>query len=72
MEFAVECPHCKFWIWITEVNCRIFRHAVCIETNEPVNQHASEKELQTINYLGCGKPFRLDDNNNAIVCGWDT
>lgn len=63
--FVFNCPHClgTITVHVSEVNCRIFRHAVYKSTGEPVNPHASQQELnmllQTNQVYGCAKPFRI-------------
>ena len=70
----VICPHCTHFVWIEEVNCRIFRPAVYKDSVEPINPHASEEECNTLlrNDLvfGCAKPFRLNDNNEPEICDY--
>jgi hypothetical protein len=75
MEYVIfNCPHCYVPIMVfrNEINCRIFRHAILKINNQNINPHASKEECnQLINeekIYGCGKPFRLDENNNAVIC----
>lgn len=72
--FSVECPHCFLQVWIEEINCRIFRHAVYITTREPINPHASEEECNRLRsenlILGCGRPFMLNEKNEPVICGY--
>jgi hypothetical protein len=72
LPIIIICPHCKDFIIIEEINCRIFRHAVLIETNEQINPHASEYDCNNLidNKLiyGCGKPFKLNENYEPEIC----
>jgi hypothetical protein len=65
----IVCPHCSNSVWIEEVNCGIFRHAV-YKNGDPVNPHASEEEcnmlLRNDLVYGCAKPFRLNGNEPEI------
>ena len=66
----VVCPHCMHYVWIEEINCSIFRHAV-YKNGEPINPHASEEECNRLIredlVYGCAKPFRLL-NGEPEVC----
>ena len=68
----VVCPWCDCQIWIEEVNCRIFRHAVYKVSGEPINPHATEEEcnrlLKEEIVFGCAKPFRLNEQNETERC----
>lgn len=70
----VVCPHCQGGIFIEEINCRIFRHAVYKETNEPICPHAPQEEcvrlVESGKVYGCGKPFRLDEKDKPVECGY--
>lgn len=58
----------------TELHCRIFRHGIYRESREPISPHASKEEcerLVTENIIeGCGKPFRVTDSMEAVVCDY--
>jgi DNA-directed RNA polymerase subunit RPC12/RpoP len=68
----VTCPHCQVKMIILELNCKIFRHGVYKSNFQQIDSHMDKNECERLvsNNLiyGCGKPFRIDDNNNAIVC----
>jgi len=70
------CPHCGGSIIVKqkEMNCRIFRHAVYKKTAKQVNPHMSKRELEILIQkkliYGCGKPFKIDHNNNPVICGY--
>jgi hypothetical protein len=72
--FSVECPHCHLIVWIEQINCRIFRHAVYKENDEPIPPHSSQEECERLvaedKVWGCAKPFRLNDNNEPEICGY--
>jgi len=71
-----NCPHCemKIIVEIKDLNCHIFRHAVYKETGEPIPPHAPKEECDKLfdNGLiyGCGKPFRINGNNDIEVCDY--
>lgn len=70
----VKCPHCRDVILIMkkEFNCKIFRHGFYKENHKQIDSHECKEECDRLKnedlIFGCGKPFRLDDNNNAIIC----
>ena len=72
--FSVICPHCQMFVWIEQVNCRIFRHAVYKENNEPIPPHSSEDECRRLvaenKVWGCGKPFRLSETYEPEICDY--
>jgi len=74
LNLIVDCPHCNIPIIIDELNCRIFRHAVFKNTNQQINPHTSKIECEYFitNDLiyGCGKPFKITDNNNVEICDY--
>ncbi len=60
-----HCPHCGICIIVEQMNCRIFR------CGEGINPHASEEEALAIvktKKNGCGKQFRIDENNKIHKC----
>ena len=67
----VICPHCKDYVFIEKLNCRIFRHA-CYKNGEPIPPHASKEECETLlekNMIyGCAKPFQILQDGSVIVC----
>jgi phage FluMu protein Com len=71
---VVKCPHCKDVIMILkkEFNCRIFRHGYYKDNNVQMNAHEHKEECDRLFneglIYGCGKPFRLNEKNVAIVC----
>lgn len=75
MEIFIECPHCKLWMEIVQINCGIFRHAIYKNNYQQINPHASKELCNQVlsNNLvyGCAKPFRIEKINNqyiAVIC----
>ena len=72
----VTCPHCfdNVFIYTNEINCRIFRHGVYKHNNEPVNPHLDQNSCEQLiisgNIYGCCKPFILNSENKAEICGY--
>ncbi len=73
----IQCPHCKEFIIIEQINCAIFRHGYLKNNQKQIDPHAT-KELcdyyvrENLIY-GCGKPFKLILNNNkleSIICDY--
>ena len=64
----------KLLVEIKDLNCHIFRHATYKETGEPIPPHAPKEECDRLfdNGLiyGCGKPFRINGNNDIEVCDY--
>jgi len=66
----LECPHCKEYIIIEQINCGIFRHGIFKNNGQQIEPH-SPKELCE-HYIkndliyGCGKPFKISINNNIF------
>lgn len=66
--FTVSCPHCKEFVLIEKLNCRIFRHGILKSNGLQIDAHAHkelcdyyfEKEL----IYGCGKPFQIIEQIN--------
>ena len=67
-----ECPHCKIFIIRVELNCKIFRCGIYKNNFEQIDPHLNNNicdELALNNLIyGCGKPFRIDGNNNVLIC----
>ena len=57
-----------------ELNCRIFRHGVYRHSNEPVPPHTPKTECDRLlsenRIEGCGKPFRITDQMEAVMCDY--
>lgn len=67
----VICPNCHDPIWIEQINCGIFRHAVYRHNHEQIHPHASESECTRLileeQIYGCGKPFQIVINQDGQV-----
>jgi len=78
VNIVVLCPQCGDFIFIDQLNCQIFRHAVLISNGQQINPHASKEEcdsfMQRKMIHGCGKPFKLVKTNDGIFvaekCGY--
>ena len=72
--FSVTCPHCDLFVWIEEINCRIFRHAVYKHNGEPIHPHSPQIECEALvredKVFGCAKPFRLNSLNEPEICDY--
>lgn len=77
--YHLICPHCDGSIIVhhNELNCRIFRHGVFIDSMQPINPHASKEECDQLvasnRIKGCGKPFRVEgdgENITVVVCDY--
>jgi hypothetical protein len=74
--YFFTCPHCNGYIMVhnTELNCRIFRHGVYRDTGAPIPPHTPKEECDRLimeNLVeGCGKPFRVTDSMEAVVCDY--
>jgi hypothetical protein len=71
MSWVIECPHCKYYVEIIEINCAIFRHGTFKNTGQQINPHSSKSDcdrfVETNIIYGCGKPFRVVKNNEGIL-----
>ncbi len=71
--FIVQCPHCHGSVEIEQLNCRIFRHGVFIQTGQQIPPHAPRSCCEVWAgqgvIFGCGKPFQIV-NNEAIPCDY--
>ena len=74
--FIIKCPHCNDYIFIEELNCKIFRHGVFISNGKQIDAHSSKEECDFFisNNLiyGCGKPFKIIEDNEknyrSVIC----
>lgn len=68
------CPHCGIHIEVLnkQLNCKIFRCGVYKSNFKCVDPHMKKENLEKIKneIYGCGKPFRLNDKLEPIVCGY--
>ena len=75
----IQCPHCKDFVWIEQLNCRIFRHA-CYKSDkqvlsgEPIPPHSTQKECEDLLekglVYGCAKPFKILEDGTAVICDY--
>jgi hypothetical protein len=67
----VVCPHCKSSVIIEEINCKIFRHGIYKETGQQMDPHLPKNKCDEAvlnNWIyGCGKPFRVEMQNDVLV-----
>jgi len=73
---VLKCPHCNdlVFIYLSELNCRIFRHGVFKNTNVGIPPHSTKAEceqyIKNDQIVGCAKPFYLDASLNPVVCDY--
>lgn len=71
--YVKECPHCKesILLYHHELNCKIYRHGVFKDSLTQINPHSSKEDCESYikNGLiyGCGKPFRIEFENDDII-----
>lgn len=71
----LECPKCKnlIQIFIKDINCKIFRHAVYKDTNISIDPHASKETIEILKekdlIYGCGTPLKLV-SEDLIICDY--
>jgi len=71
----IKCPHCNdnIIIYHTDINCKIFRHAVYKHNLQPINPHSSKQICDDLvlnnQVFGCAKPFTFD-GINAKICDY--
>jgi hypothetical protein len=71
--YIIQCPYCEEYVFIEELNCRIFRHA-CFKNGEPIPPHASKEEcdrfIQQGLVYGCAKPFQILLDGTVVKCDY--
>lgn len=74
LDNIIECPHCNLKTIIIAINCGIFRCGILKANYEQINPHLSKIECDELKandlIYGCGKPYRVSDNNIAIQCDY--
>ena len=69
----VACPHCKELVIIEKRNCGIFRHGVFKKSGKQINSHLDQASCESLirkkQIYGCGKPFRILENE-TIICDY--
>jgi hypothetical protein len=60
----IQCPWCKLFVWIEDIGCGIFSHAVMKNTMKQIITSKEQCEYLKYNDLifGCGCQFRLIGN----------
>ena len=70
----IKCPHCSEYIIIVELNCSIFRHGIMKTTGIQIDPHSTKEIcdnlIKTNIIYGCGKPFMINENLEAIICDY--
>jgi hypothetical protein len=72
-----KCPHCGGSVSVakSQINCKIFRHAMLKSDGTQVSPHASRSVCDALvasdSIWGCGKPFAFDGVTVA-VCSWNS
>lgn len=58
----------------TDLHCRIFRHGVYRDSNKQIPPHLPKEECERLVteglIHGCGKPFRVTSDMEAVVCDY--
>ena len=57
MDIEIICPHCNELLYISQINCAIFRHGFFKHNLQQINPHANEDEC---NNLIKNSPFSFD------------
>jgi len=74
---VVKCPHCNddILIFLTELNCRIFRHGIYKSNFEQIDPHLDMEKCNELvskdMIYGCGKPFEINEDNSVIICDYN-
>lgn len=76
---VTPCPHCyeEVIIYLSELNCRIFRHGTFKESMEQIPPHLNKEMCDQLvrdeKIFGCGKPFRIieiEGKYKAEICDY--
>ena len=60
-----NCPHCsqEIVVFVKDINCRIFRHAIFKDSYKQIDPHLSLENCQKLinenKVYGCAKPFEI-------------
>jgi len=73
----IQCPHCNEYVWIEQLNCRIFRHGY-FKTGDTIGEqippHASQTEceawIKEERVYGCAKPFQILETGEVVKCDY--
>lgn len=82
INMLIKCPYCEEYIEIIKLSCRKFIHGYIKSNNTEyynitqINPHSSLQKIiyyktNNLLYSGCGYPFIIDENNNAVKCDYD-
>lgn len=70
----IECPWCGGLVEVEKLNCGIFRHGIDKSSGQQLDPHAKMETIDLLrdkgNLIGCGKPFKLYENNNVEKCDY--
>lgn len=75
----VKCPHCDLliFVYLKELNCRIFRHGIYKTTLKQIDPHLPKIDCDRLKtndeIIGCGKPFVIVNIRNtpiAVSCDY--
>ena len=70
---VIQCPHCHDFVYIEQLNCRIFRHA-CYKNGEPIPPHSTQEECESLiasgQVFGCAKPFQILQDGTVVKCDY--
>jgi len=76
-DIVIQCPHCKDYVLISELNCHVFRHAYFKNTHQQIPPHMPKEDIDKLregdHLIGCGMPFRLikiEDHYTAVICDY--
>lgn len=70
--YIFQCPNCDDEIVVnkSELNCRIFRHAIYKHNYEQVNPHLPKELCDNLiiedKVYGCCKPFEVVENEGVL------
>lgn len=78
INIIIICPHCKEYVIIEQLNCKIFRHGSFKYNGTQIGPHLSKIECDNLKekdlIWGCGKPFQLILNENneyiSVICDY--
>ena len=77
MDYIIDnCPHCDITIMIKKenFNCKVLRCGIYKNNFKQVHPHLDKSNCDQLvkNKLvyGCCKPFKIDENNKLIKCGY--
>ena len=81
----IQCPHCNDYVWIDQLNCRIFRHGyfktsekatekAFNQLGEQIPPHSTQTEcdawVKKGLVYGCTKPFQILETGEVVRCDY--